>query len=67
VAEYLGRSRVPRPELHGPGITLGGSDEAWLYRDEMRATWKITRGALNWLKQTFKNRSRRNGAYLSKN
>jgi tetratricopeptide (TPR) repeat protein len=59
VAEYLGRARVPRPEFHGPGITIGGPDEAWLYRDEMRATWKTTQGALNWLKQTFKNGSRR--------
>ena len=55
VAEYLGRSRVPRPEFHDHGISVGGPDEAWLYRDEMRATWKNTKGALNWLKQTLKN------------
>ena len=55
VAEYLGRSRVSRPEFHGPGITVGGPDEAWLYRDEMRNTWKNTKGVMNWLKQTASN------------
>ena len=59
VAQYLGRARVARPEFHGAGISVGGPDEAWLYRDEMRATWNNTRGAINWLKQTAGNMDRR--------
>lgn len=51
VAEYLLRARVARPEFHGPGITVGGPDEAWLYRDEMRATWNNIKGAMSWLKK----------------
>jgi tetratricopeptide (TPR) repeat protein len=59
VAQYLGRARVARPEFHRAGISVGGPDEAWLYRDEMRATWNNTKGAMNWLKQTAGNMDRR--------
>lgn len=41
------------------GIAVGGPDEAWLYRDEMRDTWKDTKGAMNWLKKNVGNRSHR--------
>jgi hypothetical protein len=59
VAQYLARARVARPEFPGPGIFVGGPDEASLYRDEMRATWNNTRGAMHWLKQTAGNMDRR--------
>ena len=59
VADSLLRARVARPEFHGAGISVGGPDEAWLYRDEMRATWKNTKGAMKWLKQTAGNITRR--------
>ena len=59
VAEYLGRARVPQPEFDSMGIAVGGPDEAWLYRDEMRDTWKDTKGAMNWLKKNVGNRSHR--------
>jgi tetratricopeptide (TPR) repeat protein len=58
VAQYLGRARVVRPEFHDAGISVGGPDEAWLYRDEMRDTWNDTKGAMPWLKQTARNRER---------
>ena len=59
VAEHLLRARVPRPELHGPGITVGGPDEAWLYRDEMRAVWINVKGAMSWLKKIAGSRAGR--------
>ena len=49
IPSYLQRDRVPQPEFSPHGITLGGNDEAWLYRREMRATWKATPGAIPWL------------------
>jgi hypothetical protein len=51
VARYLCLKRVRQPELDEYGITLGGEDQAWLYRDAMRATWEATEGALDWLKK----------------
>ncbi|ANG61797.1 hypothetical protein A8C75_04425 [Marinobacterium aestuarii] len=51
VARYLCLKRIRQPELDEYGITLGGEDQAWLYRDAMRATWETTEGALDWLKK----------------
>jgi len=33
------------------GIKLGGDEEAWLYREDMRAIWDSTPGAMDWLKK----------------
>lgn len=41
------------PKLSGQGITLGGKDEAWLYRIECRELWERD-GALAWLREAWK-------------
>lgn len=51
VAEYLLKSKVRQPEINPYGITHGGEEEAWVYRNEMRETWKAHPGSLNWLKE----------------
>ncbi|ASJ70736.1 SEC-C metal-binding domain-containing protein [Granulosicoccus antarcticus] len=37
-------------DISESGITMGGRDEAWFYRQDMRTTWKEV-GAMEWLKQ----------------
>ncbi len=53
-AQYLLPSRIRRPRpLQGTieaAASVGGDDQAWLYRDEMRAVWQQTPGALEWLR-----------------
>jgi len=49
-AQYLLPVRVRRPKLRQGTIVAGGDDQAWLYRDEMRAVWQQTPGALEWLR-----------------
>lgn len=50
-AQYLLPARVRRPRVaQGTTIEVGGDDQAWLYRDEMRAVWQQTPGALEWLR-----------------
>ncbi len=51
VAEYLIKTRVAQPELSEYGISYGGKDQAWFYREEMRETWKQAKGSLAWLKK----------------
>jgi len=51
VAEYLIKARVAQPKLNDYGISYGGKDQAWFYRDEMRETWKQAEGGLAWLKK----------------
>jgi len=48
--EYLLPPRVRRPKLRQGTIATGDDDQAWLYRDEMRAVWQQTPGALDWLR-----------------
>ncbi len=50
VVRYLCLKRIRQPELSDLGISLGGEDQAWLYRDAMRDDWEQTKGALAWLK-----------------
>ena len=54
VAEYLIKARVAQPELSEYGISHGGEDQAWFYREEMRGSWKQTEGGLAWLKKQLK-------------
>lgn len=54
VAQYLVKARVAQPELSDYGISYGGKDQAWFYREEMRETWKQTEGCLAWLKKQLK-------------
>jgi hypothetical protein len=49
-AQYLLPARIRRPRLAAGTIEIGGDDQAWLYRDEMRAEWQQTPGALEWLR-----------------
>ena len=48
-AQYLLPPRIRRPRVSQGTIEVGGDDQAWLYRDEMRAVWQQTPGALEWL------------------
>ena len=50
VLPYLVRTRVRRPKLRDGGFVIRGDDQAWLYREEMRAVWTQTEGALDWLR-----------------
>ena len=51
VAKFLVTARVKKTEINPYGMTLGGDDQAWEYRRDMRDTWKSVRGALSWLKK----------------
>ena len=51
VREFLVRERIRKPRLNEFGVTLGGKDQAWLYRQEMRDCWLETAGSLEWLKK----------------
>ncbi|MCP4299569.1 MAG: hypothetical protein GY783_03205 [Gammaproteobacteria bacterium] len=50
VVRYLLAKRIRKPKLDPVGIRIGGDDQAWLYRQEMRDVWEATPGALDWLK-----------------
>ena len=54
IARFMVRARVKRPKLSEHGIRIGGEDQAWLYREEMRDLWQDTPGALDWLKKIMK-------------
>ncbi|MGH6950513.1 MAG: hypothetical protein ACREH4_06555, partial [Vitreimonas sp.] len=51
VMPYLLPARVKRPKLSEHGVTIGGADQAWLYRDRMRRAWEATPGAMDWLRK----------------
>jgi len=48
---YLTRKRIKQPRLNPLGITPGGDDQAWLYREAMRDVWEAEPGILAWLKR----------------
>jgi tetratricopeptide (TPR) repeat protein len=50
VPHFLIAKRVRQPKLDSFGVRVGGDDQAWLYRQEMRDVWQATSGALDWLK-----------------
>lgn len=50
VPHYLIAKRIRKPKLDAFGVRVGGGDQAWLYRQEMRDVWQATPGALDWLK-----------------
>ncbi len=50
-AQYLLPARIRRPNLTQGRIQFGGDEQAWFYRDEMRAVWQQTPGALEWLRE----------------
>lgn len=49
VLKYLTRSHIRRPKLDEQHLKIGGQDQAWLYREEMRTVWAQT-AALDWLR-----------------
>ncbi len=52
VPRYLVRASIRRPPIDYESVRVGGPDQAWLYREEMRETWQQTPGALEWLEAT---------------
>lgn len=54
VVRALTAKRLARPKVDPERVTLGGDDQAWLYREEMRDVWLATPGALEWLKGAAK-------------
>jgi len=53
VRDYLVRKRVREPAMDDFGFSVGGADQAWLYRDQARPVWAQTPGALSWLQRTL--------------
>lgn len=51
VKDFLVRKRIAKPQLNEFGVVLGGKDQAWLYRQEMRDCWIEAAGCLEWLKK----------------
>lgn len=51
VPHYLTRKRVKQPRLSPLGMTPGGEDQAWLYREAMRDVWEAEPGLLKWMKR----------------
>lgn len=49
IVRYLTEPRVSKPEISEMGVSIGGEDQAWEYRQSMRPTWKKEPGALQWL------------------
>ncbi len=56
VVRFLTAKRVREPKIDPAGVRIGGEDQAWLYRQEMRDVWIATPGALEWLKKASKTR-----------
>jgi len=51
VPHYLTRKRVKQPILSPLGMTAGGDDQAWLYREAMRDVWESEPGLITWMKR----------------
>ena len=49
VPDYLLRKRVAIPEIDEFRTQIGGPDQAWLYRQDMRELWLATDGMRRWL------------------
>ena len=51
VRRYLLRDRAKQPKVADYGITIGGKDQAWFYREQMRDLWLATPAALALIKR----------------
>jgi len=51
IVRFLTHKRVKQPKVDYNQITLGGDDQAWIYRDDMRLEWEKTPDSLTWLKK----------------
>lgn len=49
IPKYVVQEEIRQPKLSELGITMGGADEAWYYRQAIRSAWVKTPGALEWL------------------
>jgi hypothetical protein len=58
VSDYLLREKPRRPKLSEFGVTPGGDDEAWLYRDRMLGVWQACPDAMDWLRAEHNRRRR---------
>ncbi len=54
IPKYLLRDSIRKPKIAPGYISVRGDDQAWIYREEMRQTWKDTPGALSWLESISK-------------
>ena len=52
VPEFLRPDHVQAPKLQSHGVSLGGKDQAWFYREDARDLWLATPGSLEWLERT---------------
>ncbi|WP_295581927.1 SEC-C metal-binding domain-containing protein [uncultured Lamprocystis sp.] len=51
IPRYLTRKRIKRPRPSPLGVTPGGEDQAWMYREAMRDVWEAEPGILRWMKR----------------
>ena len=51
VKDYLVKSRVAKPRISCERVQIGGKDQAWIYREDMRDCWVETQGCLEWLQK----------------
>ena len=51
IVKFLLPARKAEPKSSPYGIQIGGDDEAWQYRGEMRDVWMSVPGAMEWLKR----------------
>jgi len=49
VLNFLVANKCKQPKLNPQGMTIGGPDQAWYYRQEMRDLFQATPGALGWM------------------
>lgn len=52
--DYLTAEQVEKPPMSPLGVTVGGDDQAWVHRQEVRDLWLAAPGALEWLKETVR-------------
>jgi tetratricopeptide (TPR) repeat protein len=57
VGKFLLAERRRRPRIDPHGVSIGGDDEAWMYREAMRGTWQATAGAMAWLGEVARGRA----------
>lgn len=55
IISTLRNKQAPQPPISEHGITVGGMDQAWLYREQMRDLWVATPGLLDWAHDELKN------------
>ena len=52
VRRYLMRERARQPRIDPYRIALGGKEQAWIYRDEMRDVWVAEPEAMALIRRT---------------